>query len=89
MDWDPTLDGDTPTQERTWDRVARQEVTSYSPLLNRLTDMCKNINFPQTSLAGGNKLRHREKPTSLLVQIIIPGGKGDFDVVINDVTLLL
>ena len=73
--------------ETTWDCAARQEVTSYSPPLNRLTDMCKNINLPQTSLAGGNKLRHKEKPTSVLVQIIIPGGKGGFDVVINDVTL--
>ena len=40
--------------EGTWDQVARQEVTSYrDPPVNRMTDMCKNITFPQTSFEGG------------------------------------
>ena len=29
-----------------------------SPLVNRMTDRCKNITFPQTSFAGGNKSTH-------------------------------
>ena len=33
---------------------ARLPTTHTSPLVNRMTDRCKNITLPQTSFAGGN-----------------------------------
>ena len=40
--------------EGTWDRAARQEVTSYIDPIWTDRDTCENITLPQTSFAGGN-----------------------------------
>ena len=43
-----------PPGERTWDKAARQEVTSYRDPPNRMTDRCKNITMPPISFSVGD-----------------------------------
>ena len=35
--------------------VSAQGSVADTPLVDRMTDICKNITFPRTSFAGGNK----------------------------------
>ena len=46
----------TPCPIGCWDtHLLPHCMLGYTPLVNRMTDRCKNITFPQTSFAGSNK----------------------------------
>ena len=47
----PSLGPGTPPP---WDQASPPGPGKHPPPLNRMTDGCKNITLPQTSLAGGN-----------------------------------